>query len=143
MWFIIHAASTSALVGLIWVVQLVIYPQFAALGPADFVSYHRDYTRRISWIVGPLMLVELGTALVLSWHGERPAWFLFSLGFLALNWISTALIQVPLHRRLERGFNPETHRVLVLSNWVRTLAWTARAILLCSGLSTQGLPPVR
>jgi len=44
-------------------------------------------------------------------------------------WISTALFQVPLHRRLERAHDPVAIRRLVATNWVRTITWSARAVL--------------
>ena len=116
-------------------VQIVIYPQFPAVGRAEFGAYHADYTRRISWVVGPLMLAEIGSAGWMWWSGERAAWFLISLGLLAVNWGSTALVQVPLHGRLEREFTTEAHRALVRSNWVRTTAWTARGALMAYGLA--------
>ena len=50
-------------------------------------------------------------------------------------WISTATLQVPQHRRLERGFDPSAHRTLVLTNWVRVVAWSLRALLVLYWLS--------
>jgi hypothetical protein len=82
---IIHLAVTWALIGLIWLVQVVIYPQFGAVGRLEFGAYHADYTRRISWIVGPLMVAELGSAAWLLWAGERSGWFLVSLGLIGVN----------------------------------------------------------
>jgi hypothetical protein len=43
-------------------------------------------------------------------------------------------LQVPLHTRLARGFDPAAHRQLVRTNWLRTLAWTLRALLLLPAL---------
>ena len=43
-------------------------------------------------------------------------------GLVAVNWHSTALIQVPLHRRLAGGFDPSAARRLVVTNWWRTAA---------------------
>jgi hypothetical protein len=44
-------------------------------------------------------------------------------------WASTALWQVPAHRRLEHGFDPRVHGRLVSTNWVRTAAWSARGVV--------------
>ena len=63
---------------------------------------------------------------------------LISLGLLAVIWISTAAVQVPLHGRLEREFTPEAHRMLVRTNWVRTAAWTARGAMVVFGLAEGG-----
>jgi len=58
---------------------------------------------------------------------EPAAWT--GLALLAVTWISTFAFQVPAHQILERGFDPETWRRLVVSNWMRTWAWTARGAL--------------
>ena len=39
------------------------------------------------------------------------------------------LASVPMHERLGRGFDPAAHRRLVATNWIRTIAWTARGAL--------------
>ncbi|HEX2205610.1 MAG TPA: hypothetical protein VHG91_20025 [Longimicrobium sp.] len=53
-------------------------------------------------------------------------------------WLSTALLQVPMHGRLERGFDAAAHRRLVATNWVRTVAWTARGVLLLWSMPAPG-----
>ena len=69
MLLIMHYAVTLFLVGLLWVVQIVQYPQFKHIGREQFPSYELEYQRRITWIVGPMMLIELTTAiLIVSSH---------------------------------------------------------------------------
>jgi hypothetical protein len=53
----------------------------------------------------------------------------WGLGLLLLIWISTILLQVPQHRRLQAGFDPAVHRRLVSTNWLRTIFWSARAAI--------------
>ncbi len=126
----IHLAATVAMAGAIWVVQLAIYPLFGQIGPQDFRAYHRHYTARIGGVVGPLMLAEAGTALAGWIAGWRGSGFAASLVLLAVSWVSTFTVQVPLHRKLAGGFEAADHRRLVVTNWVRTAAWTLRAALL-------------
>lgn len=57
---------------------------------------------------------------------------LAGLPLLAAIWLSTALVQVPCHRRLAAGFEPRTARRLVRTHWIRTVAWSARAALATS-----------
>lgn len=123
-----QAASTFAMTGLIWLVQLVQYPGFALVGASGFHDFHRHHCRRIGLLVGVLMPVELLTAMVLAWAGE-PAWFWRSmLAALAGIWASTILWQGPLHGRLAReGPDPVLIRQLVGGNWIRTVLWTARS----------------
>jgi hypothetical protein len=127
----VHAAVTWALTGLIHTIQWVHYPLFKNVGPGDFPEFHRQHTTRITRLVAPLMLAEILTAgWLLLKTTANPTLFLASLPPLVLVWISTALLQVPLHNRLANGFNPAVHRRLVLTNHIRTFAWTLRALLL-------------
>ncbi|MBL9160290.1 MAG: hypothetical protein JNJ70_22605 [Verrucomicrobiales bacterium] len=127
-WLLVHAAATWALVGLIWVVQLVVYPAFAMVGKEGFGDYHAAHSRNITWVVGPLMLAELATALVLLATGTGGGVFGASLALLALIWVSTGLVQVPLHQRLSSGKDEKVIRSLVRTNWIRTVAWTLRGV---------------
>ena len=129
---LIHLAATLLMTGVIWFVQVVHYPLLSAVGRSEFPSYAKQHARLTTWIVAPPMLVELASALLLFWI--RPAEIStgsLSVGFslLALIWISTALIQVPYHGVLQRGFDPAVHRRLVRTNWVRTVAWSLRGLL--------------
>lgn len=137
LFLLLHFGVTCALTGLIWTIQVTHYPLFAQVGPENFAAYHEAHTRTITCVVGPLMLAEVASAGWLWLEGRRDPLFLISLGFLAAIWLSTALIQIPLHHRLAGGFAPEPHANLVLSNWIRTLAWTARALLLAPAFLTR------
>lgn len=131
-----HFAATFALIGLVWTVQLAIYPLMVEVQPARFAQYHQRYTQAMGWVAGPLMLVELGTALALLLRHEGNPALLYSLLPLGLVWLSTALLQVPQHRRLElQGPDAVTLRALALGNWWRTLAWSSRGLLLLFPLS--------
>jgi len=130
-----HFAATWALVGLIWMVQLVHYPLFAQVGPDTFRAYHARHTRRITFIVAPLMAAELLTAVLLFFRGAREPWLLASFAPLLFNWFATWRVQIPLHNRLAAGFDSETHRRLMGTNWWRTLAWTVRGGCLLFGVS--------
>ena len=125
-----HNASTWALVGLIWTIQLAHYPLFSQIGREAFQSYHQRYTQKITWVVAPLMFTEIGTAGLMVVFGFRDPLFLASLLLLAFNWLSTWLVQVPLHDKLSTGFDEPTHQRLVTSNWGRTAAWTLRGVCL-------------
>ncbi len=131
----VHAAATWALVGLIWTVQLVHYPLFAQVGADAFRSYHARHTRQITWIVAPLMAVELLTAILLLVRGAREPWLLASFVPLAFNWLATWRVQIPLHNRLAAGFDADVHRQLVATNWWRTAAWSLRGGCLLLGFS--------
>lgn len=125
-----HDASTWALVGVIWTIQLVHYPLFAQVGRDTFTAYHQRHTTQITWVVAPLMLTELVTAASLVMSGSRDPWLLVSLVPLAFNWLSTWMVQIPLHDTLAAGFDAHAHDRLLATNWWRTVAWTVRGLCL-------------
>ena len=126
----LQIAATFALAGFIWHIQCVAYPLFAKVDAAAFPEYHREHCRRITWVVAPLMLIECVTALWLIFT-QPNLLLVVSLGPLALIWISTAFVQVPLHQRLTAGGKDEAIiQHLIRTNWIRTLAWSSRAILI-------------
>jgi hypothetical protein len=129
---LVHAAATLGMTGLIWFVQIVHYPLMMRV-PADaFVDYERQHTRRTGRVVGPLMLLELGSAIILVVRRpEQINAILPWVGLVLLGaiWLSTALLQVPCHRRLERGFDASIVERLVYTNWIRTVAWSARGLI--------------
>lgn len=127
-----HLAATLYLAGLVWCIQVVHYPLMDGVGAERFAGFHRRHSTRISLIVIPPMLVEAATALLLVVSiptGVPRALPALGLGLLAIVWVSTFAVQVPLHSRLARGFDPKAHRRLVNSNWLRTAAWSLRAAL--------------
>lgn len=132
MVLIVHALATCMMAGVIWFVQVVHYPLFNAVGEESFTEYETRHQSRTGVIVGPLMLVELATAILLlaMVPAGVPRWMpLVGLVMLALVWLSTFGVQVPLHQKLSRGFDARAHGVLVATNWGRTFLWTARGVL--------------
>jgi len=81
-------------------------------------------------VVGPLMVMELAGGV--GWLLLQPTsqWAWISLALMAVNWASTALIQMPLHQKLGGGRDAVLLIKLARSNWIRTIAWTLRGFLL-------------
>lgn len=130
--FVVNLAVAWFLTGLIWTIQIVHYPLFGLVGDR-FCEYERVHMRRIGYVVGPVMLLELLAATLLVWL--RPvnvsiSTAIASLGLIVIIWISTVTVQAPCHRRLSQGFDTNIERRLTTSNWIRTIAWTTRALLL-------------
>ena len=123
---IAQLASTLPLVGLIWTIQLVHYPLFELVGEESQVDYQKQHMNRITWVVAPLMLIELVTVGLLWVLAPFDVWAIVGALLVAVIWASTVIIQVPCHGRLAAGFDRAIHRRLVDSNWIRTIAWTLR-----------------
>ena len=128
--FLTHLFFTLFNTGLIWTIQLVHYPLFLKVGPDHFVDYEHDHTAKISYLVIPSMITELATGILLAAsHGINSIYGLLLL-LLSLVWVSTFLLQVPLHNALNHAYDAEKIRRLVNTNWIRTLAWTLRSLIL-------------
>ncbi len=130
--FHIHLLCTHAMIGLIWFVQVVHYPMFDGVGEKQFSDYQVRHMRLTTYVVSPFMIGEFIT---LFWLFSVPEFynnqlFLVSAGLLILIWVSTAILQVPCHNHLLKNFDYFVHRKLVNSNWIRTLAWSLRGIVL-------------
>lgn len=134
MWILAatHAVSTLMMAGIIWFVQLVHYPLFVSVGEERFDRFEKQHVRRTTWIVAPLMLGETVTAVALAflaWGRSWGWWTLLGVALLGVIWASTVWLQVPCHRKLESGLDPASVRRLVRTNWIRTMAWSARAVV--------------
>jgi hypothetical protein len=113
------------------------------VGEVAFRLYEAGRTRLTTSVVAPARLMELGTGLWLLW--QRPVDILpvqvwLGIGLLGIIWLSTVFVQVPHQERLTQGFDPIIHRKLVISNWLRTLAWSARGLVVV-WMMQQLIPP--
>jgi hypothetical protein len=128
--FLAHVLATLFMCGVIWFVQIVHYPLFERVGLDQFTAYETAHRNRIFWVVVPPILIEAVTAVFLLWRSPKAmtakqSWI--GLALLVGIWLSTWLLQVPQHNRLIHGFDQYAHRFLVLSNWIRTVGWSARS----------------
>ncbi len=136
---LLHFSTCLLMSGLIWVVQFVHYPSFKYASSAKFKSFCEFHVKSISFIVMPLMIVELVTGAYLFISGPN---FIHALNFsfIILTWISTFILSMPLHQKLAKDYDITTINNLVMTNWPRTLFWTGRSVLLFYYLfTTMGL----
>lgn len=115
--------DTAALV-LIWLVQLVIYPSFQHYHREGFRTWHRVYTRRVTYVVMPIMLGQLAVYGWLLLSARSPD-VLFNACLILVAWAITFFLAVPLHTALDAE---EDHFQLSVQltavNWWRTIVWT-------------------
>ena len=131
-WEILHLISTAFMVGVIWYVQLVHYPMFDEYEKEKFSKVHNRHQILTTFVVGPMMLLEVVSACFIfdsALFLAQPLWLVSALLLLGV-WMSTAFLQMPCHFKLEKQFSSRALKFLVRSNWLRTLAWTARLICL-------------
>ena len=128
MLLVLHLVLTAAYAGFQWTVQLLVYPQFTQVSPADFVAFERSHQQRVTRVVGPLFLGQGASTLALLTlrpAGTPLAPVLAGAACLAVVLGVTALFAVPIHRRLDRGWDPVAHRRLLRVDAVRVAAATA------------------
>lgn len=145
--FLAHLAATWTMVGLIWFVQVVHYPLFAWVGDDSAASYAVEHQRRTALVVGAPMAVEGVTALWLLADppgGLGRLWPFVGCVLLAVVHASTVLLQVPQHAALAQARDSQRERRLVATNWVRTVAWSARGavVLVMLALLLREVLPV-
>ena len=131
--FVIHLVSTSFMVGVIWIVQLVHYPTFFFIDEQKSYDFQKFHMSRISYIVMPAMTTELFSGIYIFIYSNMAIdsnLFLLALTILIINWIITALVFVKMHNKLLINYKIEIISLLVKWNWLRTLLWSVRLILL-------------
>lgn len=116
------ALSLAGMTAAIWLVQLLIYPNMLQV-PADrFQAYHRFHSNRITFVVGPLMLLQLFCSFLLM--RADPVHLVLSLSVFA--W--TFFVSVPCHNRLSSGYDELVIRRLINTNWVRVALWSLHLV---------------
>lgn len=128
MILVLHVFACWFMTGVIWTVQILVYPQFKQVGKTEFSQTHKFHTERITWIVAPMMTLELLTAIWLCFQNSETIYY-GNLASVILVWILTAVVNVPTHNKLKH--ESEASKLnLVRYNWPRTLIWTLRSIFL-------------
>ena len=128
----VNFASVLFMAGVGWLVQLVAYPLYAFVGSDDFTAFHAEWSRRITTVVILPMSIDLITSIWLALappHGVSRPLAITGAVLAVITWLSTALLQVPRHEKLSGGFDDQTHASLVATSWVRTIGWSAHAVI--------------
>ena len=142
----VQLMASTAMAAIAWFVQVVHYPLFSRVGsrgpecPDDAAEnrlavgeYHAENLRRTRPVVLVPMSIEAAASLwiaVAPPAGVPRGAAIVGLALVAIALLSTAFLQVPLHAALRDGAPPPgTVDRLVRTTWIRTVAWTARALL--------------
>ena len=127
----------ALLSGLAWTVQVAIYPVFKSIpDSASFRAYHDRYTKQITFLVGPLMVIELliSPLFVISptlGQASSMGWILALMA--PINLVSTGIFFVPMHNRIANSAHDTRHELidrLVSLSYLRTGIWTLKSFLI-------------
>ena len=130
-----HLISTAIIVGIIWVIQVVHYPSFHFIETDEYLSFQKFHMDKIAYIVVPVMLIESITGFILIYNDINTV-LIISMILLLLIWALTGLFFAPMHQKLMSGYQEELVEKLVKINWVRTIFWTIRLLLVMAYLSS-------
>ena len=118
---------SSVMFGVIIITQFVSYPIFPKVEMSNFATYHDDYVRRISFIVVPAMVVELFISAFIYFYFTTLTSLLIFLSLIFI-FISTFIIQVPIHNKIKFGGRRFLFNRLVKTNMIRTFFWFLKCI---------------
>ncbi|MGZ0708258.1 hypothetical protein ACWPKO_07965 [Coraliomargarita sp. W4R53] len=125
----LHTLVDFGICVILWLVQCIIYPSFLRMQGDALIEWHKTYVFRFTWIIAPLMILQLIFAAWAVVHaGAFQSWLI--LAMVALCWILSFGVSVPLHRKIEQGDPTQAERrKLIQTNWPRTILWTAVFVL--------------
>lgn len=84
----------------------------------------------MGYIAAPLMIAQLGAATLALLNDPQSILTLRHFTLIVVTWLVTFMVSVRLHNKLQTdGKNPDTLRMLVSTNWIRTSIWTLIFIL--------------
>ncbi len=129
---LINLVSTWTMVGVIWFVQVVHYPLLSVVPVENAASVAVEHQRRTGWVVGaPMALEGVTTLALLVLIPDGVVWFVPWLAGipLAVALGATIFLSVPRHERMAREPDAQVGKELVSTNWVRTIAWTVRGLI--------------
>lgn len=132
-----NVLATWTMVGVIWFVQVVHYPLLSVVPVEAAAGVAVEHQRRTGWVVMlPMALEGVTTLMLLAMVPVGVAWFVPWLAGvpLAVALGATVLLSVPRHARMAANPDPSVGRELVTTNWVRTVAWTLRGVIVAGML---------
>ena len=124
--------ATAVMTGVIWFVQWVHYPLLANVTVDRAIKTAVDHQRRTGQVLAIPMAAEGVTTLwLLTSRPDAVSLILpwLSAVLLAVALGSTVFLSVPLHAKMATNPTADVGRRLVVTNWPRTIAWSARAVV--------------
>ena len=118
------------MVGVSLITHFVTYPSFRLIKSSLFSEFHKSYTKKMLFIVAPVMILELISSLLLvifdisDNHTE-----IGLLITLILIWLLTFFNIVPIHNKLTVNYNKDLNQKLIKLNGLRTILWILKLIL--------------
>ena len=125
--FVIQLISSFIMVGITLVSQFVTYPTYSYLAGEQLKSYESQYLVKTLIIYGPIMLLEMLTAIRLTMkirNFDLHSTFRANLIIVGIIWGITFFFELPSHFvLLTNGYNSLVYQTLLLVNFTRLILW--------------------
>ena len=118
------------MVGVSLITQFVTYPSFELIDKKEFSKFHKGYTKKMLFTVGPIMTIEFLSTVILLYRNIN-FYFFIQFGLVSLIWILTFFLIVPIHNELENQFDNKLNNKLIKLNGFRTSIWILKLFFLC------------
>ena len=129
------------MVGVSLITHFVTYPSFKLIKSITFSEFHKSYTKKMLFIVAPIMTTELiSTILIVIFDINYSFIDIILLGVLMLIWVLTFYMIVPIHNKLSVNYNKDLNQKLIKYNGLRTTFWIIKLLLFigfCKDLSAN------
>ena len=126
----LNKISNLLMVGISLLVQIIIYPSFKDFEFKNFNKFHLSYSKKMLYIVAPIMLIEMFSSIFLIIKVQS-APILISTIVLFLIWIITFLYIVPIHNHLSLNHDNIKIKNLIKLNAFRTFLWILKYVVIC------------
>ena len=106
-----------AILILLLIVQIIIYPGFRDIPKEKFIKFHKVYTFKISLIVIPLFIAQIISEFIISKNFSNP---IHTIAIILL-WLVTFTLAVPCHNKLSKAKHEKEIEKLIKVNAIRVV----------------------
>ena len=125
-----HFFLTFFMTGIIWLIQLIHYPSFSFIDKNMYSTFQAFHMNRISFLVGPIMFLELFSGFYLLFFYSESNFFVINFILNILILTMTIIVFGTIHRKLIEGFKFSLFAKLISMNWIRTILWSMKSIFI-------------
>ena len=125
----LNKISNLLMIGICILVQFIIYPSFKNSDFKNFQAFHLSYSKKMFFIVAPIMLTELFSSVILIYKTPSKT-YLISLIFLLLIWLLTFLFIIPIHNFLSTNHSIKKVERMIRLNGLRTFFWLSKYLII-------------
>ena len=124
----LNVLLNSILVGIILITQFVNYPLFKKIDQ-NFEIIHKEYTKKMGYLVAPIMVLEAITVSSMYIYYPKSNVLILIICLTIIIWLSTFLIQVPIHKTISFKKDSKKIKRLISTNYIRTISWCSKLYL--------------